>query len=632
MLTEIRDRSSGAFAWFIAALIIIPMAFFGVSQYASTEARPTVVEIGDQKITQQDYQARLTAAQNQARERNPSLASGDFLNSEAFKRQVLQGMVQSSLVDHVANEYDYRVSESQVDKIIRETPNFQTDGKFDQGVYDAFTAGRGLGGSAQIKSDIRANFRSQQVVSGYQESALVLPNEVRELLEIQAEQRTFDLITIKQSDFNDSVSVSDEDIADYYQANLDQFMLPDRTSISYIELDKAKIAADITVDDTIVRANYDDYVSSFLADETRLTSHILLNVDGDNSDDKQLAKAQDLIKQLGEGADFATLAKDNSQDAGTAVSGGSLGEVERGQMVPEFDQATFALTEGEISAPIKTQFGYHIIKVEKINATAPESFDELRFQLEQEERDRLADEQIIEKAEQLRNVVFEKSESLQAAADELSLTIRTTELFSRAEGTGVASSDAVREAAFSDAVLNDNVNSELVETADGVFLALRKLDFAPAEPIKLDVVSDQIKLTLTGQRASEAAKVAGDSILERVKNDWAAVAADESVTATNYTVSMIDTDRKVSNDVMQQVVKMRLDNGAAVVKTFTDSQGDFNIVRLNTIAAGDLTAVSQQVKDATRSLIEQRNGQALLSAYMKGLNDKLANNINENLL
>lgn len=632
MLTEIRDRSTGAFAWFIAALIIIPMAFFGVSQYASTEARPTVVEIGDQKITQQDYQARLTAAQNQARERNPSFASGEFLNSEVFKKQVLQGMIQNSLADHVANEYDYRVSEAQVDKIIRETPNFQTDGKFDQSIYDAFTAGRGPNGSAQIKSDIRANYRSQQVVSGYQESALVLPNEVRELLEIQAEKRTFDLITIKQSDFNDSVIVSDEDIADYYQANLDLFMLPDRTSISYIELDKAKTAAEITVDDSIVRANYDDYVSSFLADETRLTSHILLNIDADNSDDQQLSKAQDLIKQLNGGADFATLAKENSQDAGTAVNGGSLGDVERDQMVPEFDQATFALAEGEISTPIKTQFGYHIIKVEKINATAPESFDELRFQLEQEERERLADEQIIEQAEQLRNVLFEKPESLQAAADELSLTIRTTGLFSRAEGTGVASSDVVRAAAFNESVLNDDVNSELVETANGVFLALRKLDFAPAEPKKLPVVSDEIKSTLTAQRASEAAKLAGDSILDRVKNDWSAVAVDESVESTSYTVSMIDTDRKVSTDVMQQVVKMRLDNGAALVNTFTDSQGDFNIVRLNTIAAGDLATVSQQVKDATRSLIEQRNGQAFFSAYMKGLNETLANNINEDLL
>lgn len=632
MLTEIRDRSSGAFAWFIAALIIIPMAFFGVSQYASTEARPTIVQIGEQKITQQDYQARLAAAQNQARERNPSFADGEFLNSDLFKKQVLQGMVQSSLADHVANEHNYRVSEAQVDKIIRETPNFQTDGKFDQSIYDAFTASRGRGGSAQIKSDIRSNVRSQQVVSGYQESALVLPNEVRELLEIQAEKRTFDIITIKQSDFNDSVNLTDADVADYYETNIDQFMLPDRTSVSYVELDKAKIAADVTIDDSIVRSNYDDYVSSFEADETRLTSHILLNTGGENDDDAQLIKAQDLVKQLKEGADFAELAKANSQDSGTVGNGGSLGDVERGQMVPEFDEATFALAQGEISEPVKSQFGYHIIKVEKINATKAESFDELRFQLEQEERDRLADEQIVEKAEQLRNVLFEKSDSLQAAADELSLTIRTTGLFSREEGTGIASNGSVRAVAFSDTVLSDGLNSELLEIADGVYVAVRKLDFAGAEPKKLDVVSAEIKATLTSERATAAAKASGDSLLERVQSDWAGVASDESVEVVSHTVSMIDTQRKVANDVLQQVIKMRLDDGSAVVNSFTGANGDFNIVRLNTISAGNLAAVSQQVKDATRSLIEQRNGQALFSAYLKGLNEDLAKDINEDLL
>lgn len=632
MLTEIRDRSSGAFAWFIAALIIIPMAFFGVSQYASTEARPTIIEIGEQKITQQDYQARLAAAQNQARERNPSFANGEFLNSSLFKKQVLQGMVQNALTDHVANEHNYRVSEAQVDKIIRETPNFQTDGKFDQSIYDAFTASRGRGGSAQIKSDVRSSVRSQQVVSGYQESALVLPNEVRELLEIQAEQRTFDIITIKQSDFNDSVNVTEADISEYYQANIEQFMLADRVSVSYVELDKAKLAADVTIDDSIVRANYDDYVSSFESDETRLTSHILLNTGGEHDDDAQLSKAQDLVKQLKEGADFAELAKANSQDTGTAANGGSLGDVERGQMVPEFDEATFSIAQGEISDPVKSQFGYHIIKVEKINATKAESFEELRFQLELEERDRLADEQIVEKAEQLRNVLFEKSDSLQAAADELSLTIRTTGLFSREEGVGVASNDSVRAAAFSDTVLSDALNSELLEISDGVYVSVRKLDFAAAEPKKLDVVSAEIKTNLTTERAIAAAKASGDSLLERVKNDWVGVAADESVSAVSHTISMIDTQRKVDNDVLQEVVKMRLNNGSAVVNSFTGTNGDFNIVRLNTISAGNLSAVSQQVKDATRSLIEQRNGQALFSSYLKGLNDGLAKDINEDLL
>jgi len=632
MLTDIRDRSSGIFAWFIAALIIIPMAFFGVSEYASTEARPTIVEIGDQKIIQQDYQARLQQAQNQARQSNPSLANSDVLNSDFYKKQVLQSMIDRSITSHVANEYNYQIGEKAVDKIISEDPNFQTDGKFDQSLYNVFAASRGRAGAAQIKADIRSSSINQQVISGYQESALVLPSEVRELLEIQAEERTFDLITIKQSDFNDKVSVTDADISEHYNNNIDQYMLPDRTSISYIELDKAVIAEGLTIEESRLQQLYDEYAESFIADETRSTRHILLNTGGDNDDEAQKAKIEDLASQLSNGADFAELAKANSQDPGSAQNGGSLGDVSRGEMVEEFNDVMFELAEGEISAPVKTQFGYHLIQVEKINATAPDSFDTLRVELEFEERERLAEDLVIEQAEQLRNGLFEQPDALASVAQDLELTVRTTELFSREEGTGVALNEAVRSAAFSEQVQSDGVNSELIETADGVYVGLRKLSFAASEPKKLTDVSEQIRASLTTERAIAAAKDAGDSVMARAESDWESLVEDSTVEISTQTISMLDTNRVVPSDVLREVIKMRLDDVSTKVMSFTGASGDFNVVRLTQIAAGDLAEVSQQVKDATRTLIEQRNGQSLYGAYIKGLNEELANDINEDLL
>jgi len=632
MLTDIRDRSSGIFAWFIAALIIIPMAFFGVSEYASTEARPTIVEIGDQKIIQQDYQARLQQAQNQARQSNPSLANSDVLNSDFYKKQVLQSMIDRSITSHVANEYNYQIGEKAVDKIISEDPNFQTDGKFDQSLYNVFAASRGRAGAAQIKADIRSSSINQQVISGYQESALVLPSEVRELLEIQAEERTFDLITIKQSDFNDKVSVTGADISEHYNNNIDQYMLPDRTSISYIELDKAVIAEGLTIEESRLQQLYDEYAESFIADETRSTRHILLNTGGDNDDEAQKAKIEDLASQLSNGADFAELAKANSQDPGSAQNGGSLGDVSRGEMVEEFNDVMFELAEGEISAPVKTQFGYHLIQVEKINATAPDSFDTLRVELEFEERERLAEDLVIEQAEQLRNGLFEQPDALASVAQDLELTVRTTELFSREEGTGVALNEAVRSAAFSEQVQSDGVNSELIETADGVYVGLRKLSFAASEPKKLTDVSEQIRASLTTERAIAAAKDAGDSVMARAESDWESLVEDSTVEISTQTISMLDTNRVVPSDVLREVIKMRLDDVSTKVMSFTGASGDFNVVRLTQIAAGDLAEVSQQVKDATRTLIEQRNGQSLYGAYIKGLNEELANDINEDLL
>ncbi|MFT6407748.1 MAG: peptidyl-prolyl cis-trans isomerase D [Arenicella sp.] len=632
MLTEIRDRSTGVFAWFIAGLIIIPMAFFGVSQYASTEARPTIVQVGEQKITQQDYQSRLAQAQTRARESNPSLANSDVLNSEFYKKQVLQGMVDQAVNAHIGNQYNYQFGDKAIDKVITEDPTFQTDGKFDQSLYNVFAASRGRAGAEQIRADIRSASIRQQVVSGFSESALVLPNEVRELLEIQTERRTFDLITIKQSDFNDKVVVSEADIEQYYTSNIEQYMLPDRTSVSYIELDKAIVAQGLTIEESRLEALYDEYREGFIADETRTTSHILLNTGGDNDDDAQKAKIEDLASQLAAGADFAELAKANSQDPGSAQNGGSLGDVARDEMVDEFNQAMFELAEGEVSSPVKTEFGYHLILVDKINATEAESFDILRTDLEFEERERLAEELVIEQAEQLRNGLFEQPDSLDGVAQELGLSVLTTDLFSLEEGTGIAINQPVRASAFSQQVQSDNVNSELIEIADGVYVALRKLTFAPSEPKKLAVVSAEIKSALTTERAIAAAKEAGDSVITRAESDWAGLANDSAVEISTYTTSMIDTTRTIPGDVLREVIKMRLDDTATTVSSFSGINGDFNVVRLTQIAPGNLSAVSQQVKDATRSLIEQRNGQSLYGAYVKGLGDELAVDINQDLL
>ncbi|MFT6033461.1 MAG: peptidyl-prolyl cis-trans isomerase D [Arenicella sp.] len=632
MLTEIRDRSSGVFAWFIASLIIIPMAFFGVSQYASTEARPTIVEVGEQKITQQDYQSRLTQAQNRAREANPSLANSDVLNSEFYKRQVLQGMIDQAVTAHIATEYNYQVGEKAIDKVIADDPSFQTNGKFDQSLYNVFAASRGRGGSAQIKADIRSASLNQQVVSGFQESALVLPSEVRELLEIQTERRSFDLITIKQSDFNDSVVVSDADIEQYYTTNIEQYMLPDRASVSYIELDKELVGQSLTIEESRLQELYDEYTDGFIADETRATSHILLNTGGDNDDDAQKIKIEGLARQLAEGADFAELAMANSQDTGSALNGGSLGDIARGEMVEEFNQAMFELAEGEVSSPVKTQFGYHLILVDKINATEADSFAILRADLEFEERQRMAEELVVEQAEQLRNGLFEQPDSLDGVAQELGLKVLTTPLFSREEGTGVAINQSVRSSAFSPEVQSDGVNSELLEIADGVYVALRKLEFAATEPKKLADVSAKIKNALITERAIAAAKQAGDSVISRAESDWASLASDAGVEITTYTTSMIDSTRTVPSDVLREVIKMRLNDSATKVSSFTGSNGDFNVVHLTQIAPGDLTAVSEQIKDSTRSLIKQRNGQSLYGAYIEGLGDEIAADINQDLL
>jgi len=631
MLTEIRDRSTGWFAGAIAALIIIPMAFWGIQDYTDTNSEAVLLSVGDQKITQQAFQQQLAAQQERVLQNNPTLANSGIFSSDAYKQQVLDGMINRALVSDLADEHSYIVGDQALAAYIKENELFQTDGKFDQVAYDTYVATR-TASKTQFENQVRDNTRLFHVQAGYDQSAIVLPDEVRQLLEIQVEQRSFDMITVKQSDYSESIVVNEADINEYYNANIERFMEPQRVSINYVELGFDEIAKSVDVTDEEVRALYEQDIERYRSVETRDTRHILLSTETESESD-QLAKAQSLINELNRGADFAELAKQHSQDGGSATAGGSLGVLDRGVMAAEFDKATFELEAGAISQPVKTRFGYHIIKVDEIIGGTVQPFEEVQENIKSSEQSRLAQDILIERAEQLKNLVFEQADSLDGIASELGLTIKSTELFSRnAQGAGVAQYDAVRAAAFSEQVLDQELNSDLIEISPSRYIALRKLNSRDTEPMLLANVSEQIKADLIDQRASDAAAKAGADILAKATTSWGELASDSSVEIESYTVSMLDSELKTSNEVLSEVFKTQLNGATQKVVSLTDNNGDFNIVRLNAITPGDVDKVSEQVKESTRRLVSQRNGGSLFQSYLNGLSEQFKEKVNEDLL
>ena len=630
MLTEIRDRSSGWFAWIIAALIIIPMAFWGVQEYANTAANPSVIEIGDQKVSLGDFQAQFNNQQQRMRQSMGDQVNNDYLSSEGFKQSVFQQVLNRTLIEQVAADHNYRIGDDQLADFIKESELFQVEGKFDSSAYERYVASSQYS-KERYESALRADQRLAQVTAGYEESALVLPDEVRSLLEFQAEKRSFEIITLKQQDYLVDAQVEESEIADYYENNKQAFLEEEKVSVKYLELNIEDIAATITVDEDEVRAIYDDNLESYISEEKRDTRHILLSTTSGEDEDAQLAKAQELVTQLQAGGDFAEIAKANSQDPGSAANGGSLGLIELGQMVPEFESATFALEEGAISEPVKTQFGYHIIQVTKVEVPEQQSFAEVKFDLQQEEKDRLAEEQLLEKADEMRNLAFEQSDRLDGIAENLGLAVKTSDAFGRATGTGIAASAAVRDVAFSDEILVNDINSEPIEINAGQYVVIRKDSYQASEPKPLAAVTDQIKQSLVSQKAAEAAKVAGSSLLEQAKLDWQAV-VDSGVDVASHTIALLDQERVVAPDVMQKVSTMHLQDGRAVIDSIVGLNGDFNLIRLVSIEPGDVNSVSEQVKARTRQILAQRNGQALMRTYVESLNESLKPVINTDLL
>lgn len=623
MLTEIRDRSSGVFAWVIAALIIIPMAFWGVQDYATTEANPVLVEFGDQKITQNQYQEELQTQQARMRERMGENANEALLGSDAFKQSVLRSLVNRALIQQVAKDENYQVSNEQLVSAIKDSELFQLDGEFNQEAYDRYLIGTRYT-KKRYEDLMRQDLIMQQVTQGYDESAIVMPDDVRELLEFQAEKRSFDVLSVRKVDFVDEAEASEQEIADYYEQNPDRFMDPQKVSIQYIELNVDEIAPTIEVDEDELQAVYEQNQDNYMSTAKRETRHILLSTRGGEDEGEQLQKAQDLVEQLRNGADFAELAKEHSQDPGSARNGGSLGLVEPGQMVPEFEKATFELEQDAISEPIKSPFGYHIIQVLDIQSPEQQSFEDVRFDLLQAEREVRAQEQLINLTDQLKDLAFEQSDNLDAAAEQLELTLNTTDLFSRVQGSGIATSQVIRDVAFSEEVLVEGLNSEPIELGEGQVVVLRKLEEQPEAVKPLTEVSDQISVVVKDEKANAAALEAGEQLFEKAKADWDGVAADEALELASHTISLLEPNRAVAPNVTQAITDMQLNNGDPSYEMVTDFNGDVHILRLRTIAAGDISGVSEQIKEATRRVLAQRNGSALLNSYLQQLQQEKA--------
>ena len=634
MLTEIRDRSSGWFAWIVAAFIIVPMAFFGVQEYATSESAKTLLEVGDQKITEPQYQAQLNTVQQQQRRSSNGQANEAYLNSDAFKQNVLQQMVNRALIDDVAEKQNYQISNAQLVDYIKQSPIFQVDGKFNNEAYERYVAGSQYSKS-QFEEVIRNDTIVSQVMSGYHESALVLSDELTALLAAQAEQRTFDLVTVEYQDFVESIKVSDSEIEEYFSENQDNFLEPEKVSLNYVELDVNAISDDIVVTEEQLRDVYEQNSASYISTETRETRHILLSTNGDN-DDEQKAKANELVAQLRDGSDFAELAKANSDDPGSGANGGDLGLVERGMMVEEFEQTTFDLDENIISDPIKSQFGYHIIEVTKINTPEQQSFEDVRTDLEAVERRRMAEDQLLEKVELLRDLAYEQPDDIQLVAEEIGLSLQKTELFDRNTGTGIATNAVVRTTAFDDLVFIENVISEPIEISAGKHVVIKKLDYKESQPKELATVSEQIKQILINQKASRAASDQGTDLLALAKSNWtdlvASVEEKERLEVTTHTVALTDQTPVVDTAVLAKVTNATLAEGEPEIINVESADGNYHIMRLTEIKAGDVSAVSEQIKDSTRRMIEQRNGQSLANAYLDSLRTELAPEIDAGLL
>ncbi|GAB4360076.1 MAG: SurA N-terminal domain-containing protein [Methylohalobius crimeensis] len=495
MLQTIRDRAQGIFAWIILIIITVPFALWGIGNYFDTGKEKPIAVVGKREFFERDL-IRLYEQQF------AHLLGQSPYSEQELKRHALNQLIDNEVLFQQARDKDLAASDGQTAEFVRSLPFFQTDGRFDEEKYQRLLASQGLS-SDQFIAQVRRSLLLQQIEQSVEASSFATEKEAQRFYRLQNQRRKIAYAILPLPE--EKMTVDDAEAKAYYEQHQDRFQTPEQASVDYLALSIDAIARNIEPEEEDLRRYYEEQRTALTPVEQRRIRHILISVPPSaSSDDKQkaLTQAREIKQRLNQGEDFAALAGEFSEDPGSKTKGGDLGFVKPGELEGNFEEAAYSLSEGQISDPVETPFGYHLIQVTEIKAAKPKPFETVKEQIRQEFQRQQAESRFYELRERLARLAYENPGSLTPAAEALELEIQTTDRFTRSRGEGIAANPKIRTAAFSDEVLAGN-NSEPVELDEGVVAVLRLHEHTPAQKRAFDAVRDQIIALLRQQKARQ---------------------------------------------------------------------------------------------------------------------------------
>lgn len=517
MLEKIREGAQGTIAKSILVLVILSFAFTGVSSYLGSSTEPAAATVNGEEIPvsalEQAFQNEKARMEQQLGEMFQTLAADDnYLRS--IRQGVLERMVADKLLDQTASEMGLRISDEQIKQAIMEEPAFQTEGKFDNERYLAIL--RQLGYQTNSFRDMmRVDMTRRQLVNALIGSEFVLPSESKAVAELQGQTRDLRYLVVESQPFEAGITVADDEAKSFYDANPDQFIKPEQVSLEYLTLSAKSLADEVSVTDEQAKAYYDEHMSQYKTPEKRLAAHILVNLGDDEAAAK--TKADAIYAKLQAGADFAALAKTDSEDTFSGEMGGQLDWFEQGVMDPAFDEALFGLEKDQYSAVVKTDYGFHIIKLLDVQGGTQASFDEVKDRIFAQIKEKDALDKFYSLQQKLADTSYEVPDSLTEAAKATGLEVKSTGLFAREMPPAEISNPALIKAAFSEQVLLSGMNSDVVDLGDNQVAVVRVKEHKQAGTLPFDEVKAGIVARLTQDKANDAAKLQAQELLAKFK-------------------------------------------------------------------------------------------------------------------
>jgi peptidyl-prolyl cis-trans isomerase D len=509
MLQAIRDRAHGIFAWVMLIAIGVPFALWGIQNYIDTGKEKPAAAIGDREIFDRD----VTRAYEQSLN---NLVGIDDFDEKKLREQALERLISEEVIVQGAEERMLTVSDTEARSFIQTLPYFQTDGKFDKEKYKVMLSAQGMN-PTQFAAQIRRALMSEQFQHGVVDSSFVTKGELETLMRLKNQEREIEYAEIPLTQV--TRTFSDTEISSYYKRYLTEFRNPERVSVEYLALNFDEIAKDVQVSDEELTKLYEEQKASLGTPERRKISHILI-APGDGSEAALKAaqdKATGIRNRILKGEDFAKLAQEVSSDALSGKAGGDLGFLNKEAQEESFTKAAEKLNSGEVSEPVKTSFGYHLIKVTELIPAKQKSFEEVKEELHKTAQRNAAETRFYEKGQKLAEQTFEHPGSLDTAAQALGLKIQQTVLFTREEGEGLAAEESVRKAAFSEDVLGGR-NSEPVELGNEKAVVLRIKEHQQASDKPMAEVKDAIIAQLRDQESRAEAVKSSQELLKTVRD------------------------------------------------------------------------------------------------------------------
>lgn len=616
--------------WTMALLFLLIVPSFilvGMNSNPSIEKGSVVAKVDGANITQLEWDREHLREVDRLRGSMPTL-DAKLLDSFEARYATLERMVRDRVVAVAAEKLKLSTSDQHLARELQNSPEIATlrraDGSLDIERYRLLVGTKGLS-PEMFEANVRSDLSRRQVLAGVAGSGLVSSAAADMALNAFFEKREIQLARFNTADYSAKLSPSEADIEQFYKANKKLFEAPEQASIEYVLLDLDTVTKGIIVNETDLRTYYEQNIKQLSGAEERRASHILITAPvtaptGQREEAK--AKAEALLTNIRKAPNtFADLARKNSQDPGSALSGGDLGFFTRGTMVKPFEDAAFSMQKGVISDVVESDFGYHIIKLNDINVPKKRSFEEMKPMLEADLKKQQAQKKFSEMAEAFSNGVYEQPDSLKPVADRLKLEIKTADQVLRQPSAGAIG--PLANTKFLNAVLSLDViqkkrNTEAIDVGSNQLVSGRILQYIPARTLPLADVKDSARRGWMAQYGAEAARKDGMIQLAASKEASAAITLTAPLLVSReqsgqLQVELIDAALRVDTSVLPALVGVDL-----------GAQG-YAIVKVNKVVPPDQSV--QAAAKQERNQYSQQWTSAETLAYYNGLKERFKGEI-----